>query len=137
MLRTSCKTTKYSLEKDFGHVRHVIDNRFAISVEMNHGETVRIDDLAVAIQLCTIDLDYEWIIDVPWLREQIAATDGWVIEDAVARRAQSLTRLQNCLQGHRIGQTVIIADLNQCRLGQDAVPDEFLTVGERNHIVGS
>src|SRR5262249_27965698 len=47
-----------------------------------------------------------------------------------------LTRLQRRRQRPRVGQPVIVADLDQRRGGQTAAADQFLAVGERHHVVG-
>jgi hypothetical protein len=48
----------------------------------------------------------------------------------------TFTRPQHRLQRLRVGQPVIVADLDQRRRRQSAVPEKFLAVGKRHHIVG-
>ena len=79
---------------------------------------------------------HQWLNELPILQfpfppEQIPRNGIYVMfEDG--EQAHPLTCLQHRCQRLGIGQTVIISNLNQCRLGQSAVPHEFFAVDKRH-----
>jgi hypothetical protein len=49
----------------------------------------------------------------------------------------TIARPKHRRQRLRVSQSVIVANLDQRRLWHPAVPDQFFTIGKRNHVVGS
>ena len=59
-----------------------------------------------------------------------------VVSPFVVAASGGAARLQHLLQRLRVGQSVILSDLDQSRRWQPAVADQFLGVAERDHVVG-